>query len=499
MRERAVTQAQPAQALSVKPESALHRKCARGTHTIAGGECEACEKKGLAGERRMANRPEPFSTPRDTPAQSSALASGTQAQSSFAHDFSRVRTQTRSPKASLRTAAAFRASAGQEERGGASGNLFLKERIGGASVTSADPRALRTQLGSGRPFGGQVRNRMESAFGQDFSHVRVHDNSTAAALSTGLNARAFTVGQDVAFGAGEYQPDTLLGDALIAHELAHVIQQGGAHAAVAPLEKGGGQQEALEQEADRSATSVVTSLWGRAKGVMRERAENAMPRLRSGLRLSRCGSDRPEATERPATPAPRPSQAPSAPTPASSEEPAQSPAPACVMGSAADLSARGSEFIRSWERLRLTPYDDLPGNPTRTSCTVGWGHKLHRGFCTAEERARPITSDEAERLYSADVATAASTVHTRFGTVCLPQNQIDAIISLAFNAGRAAIIGTSPTNRMHRFSALIHDSRRTPAERARLAAAEIRAYGGDDNRRNAEATIFETGTYRNHQ
>jgi hypothetical protein len=69
---------------------------------------------------------------------------------------------------------------------------------------------------------------MSSAFGYDFSGVRVHTGTKAASVATELNARAFTVGRDIAFGAGEYQPGTPIGDALIAHELAHVVQQGGA-------------------------------------------------------------------------------------------------------------------------------------------------------------------------------------------------------------------------------------------------------------------------------
>ena len=57
---------------------------------------------------------------------------------------------------------------------------------------------------------------MGAAFGHDFSSVRVHTDSSDAALSDQLNARAFTIGSDIAFGSGEYQPGTMIGDALIA-------------------------------------------------------------------------------------------------------------------------------------------------------------------------------------------------------------------------------------------------------------------------------------------
>jgi hypothetical protein len=97
----------------------------------------------------------------------------------------------------------------------------------GAEPTAADPAAIRDSLGPGAPLDTGISGRMGSAFGADFSHVRIHHDGAAAALARGLDARAFTVGEHVAFGAGEYRPRSLAGDALIAHELAHVLQQTG--------------------------------------------------------------------------------------------------------------------------------------------------------------------------------------------------------------------------------------------------------------------------------
>ena len=65
----------------------------------------------------------------------------------------------------------------------------------------------------------------ESRFGADFSHVRIHENSQAADTARAINARAFTVGRNIAFAAGQYQPKTMEGRSLLAHELTHVIQQ----------------------------------------------------------------------------------------------------------------------------------------------------------------------------------------------------------------------------------------------------------------------------------
>src|SRR4030095_4328224 len=178
-------------------------------------------------------------------------------------------------------------AAGAEGSGAENGNVLFKGREGGAK-DAGNPRALQARLGSGQPLDGAVNSRMSSAFGYDFSRVRMHTDASAADLSGSLNARAFTLGEHVAFGSGEYLPGTLIGDALIAHELAHVVQQGAAGASVAPMQMGDSQNDALEEDADKSAVGALVSLWNGTKGALAEIAQNAMPRLRSGLRLSRC-------------------------------------------------------------------------------------------------------------------------------------------------------------------------------------------------------------------
>ena len=115
------------------------------------------------------------------------------------------------------------------------GSIFFKAREGGARE-GADPQAIRAQLRGGQALDSRLRTGLSAAFGHDFSDVRVHADAGAAQLADQMNARAFTLGRDIAFGAGEYQPGTLVGDAIIAHELAHVVQQSGA-AASAPLQK----------------------------------------------------------------------------------------------------------------------------------------------------------------------------------------------------------------------------------------------------------------------
>lgn len=70
-----------------------------------------------------------------------------------------------------------------------------------------------------------ARDFFEPRFGYDFSGVRVHTDARAAEAAKEVDARAFTVGRDVVFGKGEYAPGTSAGIRLVAHELAHVIQQ----------------------------------------------------------------------------------------------------------------------------------------------------------------------------------------------------------------------------------------------------------------------------------
>ena len=81
--------------------------------------------------------------------------------------------------------------------------------------------------GGGQPMDAGTRGFMESRFGQDFGQVRIHTGGKAAESATAINARAYTSGNNVVFGSGEYQPESEGGRRLLAHELVHVGQQGG--------------------------------------------------------------------------------------------------------------------------------------------------------------------------------------------------------------------------------------------------------------------------------
>src|SRR5262245_5826496 len=103
-----------------------------------------------------------------------------------------------------------------------------------------------------------VRSYMEPRFGTSFGHVRVHTGHDAARSAASLNARAYTFGRDVVFGAGQYSPQTAAGRRLIAHELAHVVQQQKGGAAARRVMRAPFPGESAELEAKRAKAIAET-------------------------------------------------------------------------------------------------------------------------------------------------------------------------------------------------------------------------------------------------
>ena len=122
---------------------------------------------------------------------------------------------------------------------------------GSCGGDTAPPSVQRVLSTSGQPLEAETRARMESRFGHDFSQVRLHTDSAAAQSARDVAARAYTVGNHIAFGAGA------AGSQLLAHELTHTIQQqrGGASMARSPVI--GSEHSPAEAEADRVAARVA--------------------------------------------------------------------------------------------------------------------------------------------------------------------------------------------------------------------------------------------------
>jgi hypothetical protein len=94
-----------------------------------------------------------------------------------------------------------------------------------ATPTEVPPIVYEVLRSPGQPLDADTRAFMEPRFGEDFSEVLVHADARSAESARAVDALAYTVGHRVVFGAGQYQPATKTGQRLLAHELAHVVQQ----------------------------------------------------------------------------------------------------------------------------------------------------------------------------------------------------------------------------------------------------------------------------------
>jgi hypothetical protein len=130
--------------------------------------------------------------------------------------------------------------------------------------------------GSGSPLPPSERDFFESRFGADFGGVRLHSDGAAAQTAEELGARAYTVGSDIAFNKGEYAPGTERGRRLMAHELTHVVQQGGARN-LSP------QRQA---KINRCATLDCLAQTALMKSSLQSEAAQALPRLQA--KANRC-------------------------------------------------------------------------------------------------------------------------------------------------------------------------------------------------------------------
>ena len=96
-----------------------------------------------------------------------------------------------------------------------------------SSVNNNTESKIKSLKGRGNPLKKSIREYFEPRFGVDLGNVKVHTDSNANQLANSINAKAFTYGNDIVFGKGEYQPNSISGKKLIAHELTHTMQQEG--------------------------------------------------------------------------------------------------------------------------------------------------------------------------------------------------------------------------------------------------------------------------------
>ncbi len=127
--------------------------------------------------------------------------------------------------------------------------------VNAAPVSEVPPIVHEVLRSPGQPLDPATRAFMEPRFGHDFSRVRVHTDAQAAESARAVNALAYTVGHDIFFAHSHYDPASSVGRWILAHELAHIIQQvNGSFVAGQEIELGA--PDRCEQQADAAATAV---------------------------------------------------------------------------------------------------------------------------------------------------------------------------------------------------------------------------------------------------
>lgn len=159
--------------------------------------------------------------------------------------------------------------------------LNLQRRaVDNQSEQSEIPPIVHEVLRSpGQPLDPTTRAFFEPRFGHDFSQVRLHTDAKAAESARAANALAYTVGRDVVFGEGRYEPGKTEGRKLLAHELTHVVQQRQAYSAPTQLALAGTR---LEVEADAAAATVLS---GRKAPVATQTARPILARFSESKKM----------------------------------------------------------------------------------------------------------------------------------------------------------------------------------------------------------------------
>jgi outer membrane protein OmpA-like peptidoglycan-associated protein len=132
----------------------------------------------------------------------------------------------------------------------------LAPESGRPEVTSALATRIQSLRSGGQALPVSVRHFFEPHFGRDFAQVRVQTDASAR----DLQARAYTVGRSIVFGEGQYSPETTAGKRLLAHELTHVVQQGGA----APRQNGRSEASATLQRSPVQENEQISGVVQRA-------------------------------------------------------------------------------------------------------------------------------------------------------------------------------------------------------------------------------------------
>ena len=149
----------------------------------------------------------------------------------------------------------------------------------GPSASAEDAVARASTAGGGAAPDSGVVAKVERATGSDLSGVRVHTGSEAGEAAAAVDAKAYTLGQNVFFGAGQYRPGTPAGQELLAHELVHTVQQSGGAVRQHKSTTVSSPRDAAEQEADHVAAAALAH---HPAGPVREQATGIARQPNSG-------------------------------------------------------------------------------------------------------------------------------------------------------------------------------------------------------------------------
>jgi Domain of unknown function (DUF4157) len=185
----------------------LQRKCACGNDAGGGGTCVECQvKQGLALQKKLR-----ISEPGDK----------------YEQEADRVANQVmQMPLSEIY----LYSSIGQIQRQNRSeSEKFNQQSIVGSNISDSETSQLTSGIlsSNGQPLDSTSRAFMEPRFGQDFSHIRIHTGIQADESARSLHANAYTLGSHIVFANDKYQPNTVSGQHLLAHELTHTMQQVG--------------------------------------------------------------------------------------------------------------------------------------------------------------------------------------------------------------------------------------------------------------------------------
>lgn len=155
----------------------------------------------------------------------------------------------------------------------ASGLVQRKARDANGVADDAGHAVTAAASSSGQPLPDTLMRKFEASLGADLSGVRVHTGAPSADAAASVGAKAYTMGQDIHFGAGQFDPSSSGGEHLLAHEVAHTVQQqGGSPTRQHKLEVSA-PHDSAEHEADRAADAMVAgqpfAIGGAAPGAAR--------------------------------------------------------------------------------------------------------------------------------------------------------------------------------------------------------------------------------------